>query len=121
MSDLRDRYLACWNETDPEIRADLVATTFAPTATYVDPLVDVAGLDALGATILAVQRQFPGLVFTPVGEVDAHHAVTRFGWGLGPAGSEPLVVGFDVVTTDATGRIISVVGFLDRVPDQQAA
>lgn len=122
MSDLRTRYLACWNETDPEIRADLLATTFAPTATYVDPLAEVAGLDALGATIAAVQQQFPGSVFTPVGDVDTHHGVSRFSWGLGPEGADgPPIVGVDVVTTDAAGRITSVVGFLDRVPGQEQA
>lgn len=121
MLDIRDRYLACWNETDPEIRADLVATTFIPSATYVDPLTDVAGLDELVATITAVQQQFPGFVFSGVGEVDAHHDVSRFGWGLGPADEEPLIVGFDVVSTDPDGRIFSVVGFLDRVPGQQQA
>ncbi|MEP9381948.1 nuclear transport factor 2 family protein [Nocardioides sp. KR10-350] len=116
MSDLRDRYLDCWNATDPEVRADLIVRTWAPDATYVDPLVDVAGFDALTATIGAVHEQFPGFVFTPVGEVDAHHGVARFGWGLGPEGGEPLVVGFDVVSTDGEGRISSVVGFLDKVP-----
>lgn len=116
MSDLRDRYLECWNATDPETRAGLIRAAWRSDATYVDPLADVAGTDALAATISAVQAQFPGFVFTPVGEVDAHHGVARFGWGLGPAGAEPVIVGFDVVTTDADGRIASVVGFLDKVP-----
>lgn len=116
MSDLRDRYLSCWNATDPQSRAEQIAATWAPDATYVDPLVEVAGADALAATMAAVQQQFPGFVFTPVGDVDAHHDVARFTWGLGPAGAEPVVIGFDVVTTDASGRIASVVGFLDKVP-----
>ena len=42
--------------------------------------------------------------------------MVRFGWGLGPYGAEPVVLGFDVVTTDADGRIATVVGFLDKVP-----
>jgi len=116
MSDLRERYLACWNAADADTRRGLLHELFAEDAAYVDPLVEIAGLDALGATIDAVQRQFPGFVFTPVGAVDAHHDVARFGWGLGPGGSEPVVVGFDVVTTGSDGRIRSVVGFLDRVP-----
>ena len=116
MNDLRDRYLACWNATDAEVRADLVARTWSSTATYVDPLVEAAGHEQLVATIAAVQQQFPRWVFTPHGDVDAHHGVARFGWALGPEGQEPPVIGFDVVTTDADGRIASVVGFLDRVP-----
>ena len=57
-----------------------------------------------------MQEQFPGFVFTPVGPVDAHHQVARFSWGLGPAGADPIVIGFDVITTDADGRIDTVVG-----------
>lgn len=116
MSELIDRYLACWNATDADERRALLDEHWAADATYVDPMADVAGRDALDATIAAVHQQFPGLVFTPAGPVDAHHDVARFTWGLGPAGAEPLIVGFDVVTTDDAGRIRSVIGFLDRVP-----
>jgi hypothetical protein len=117
MSDLLDRYLASWNATDADTRWQLLLDHWADDATYVDPLVQVSGRDALDATIAAVQQQFPGFVFTPAGPVDAHHNVARFGWGLGPGRSEPIVVGFDVITTDDDGRIRSVVGFLDRVPN----
>lgn len=116
MSDLIDRYLACWNETVPTTRRALIAEHWTENPSYVDPMVEIEGRDLLDATIAAVQAQFPGLVFTPVGAVDAHHDIARFTWGLGPAGAEPLVVGFDVVVTDADGRIRSVFGFLDRVP-----
>jgi hypothetical protein len=116
MSDVLDRYLACWNATDAEQRRALLRAHWAADATYVDPLVDIAGLDALDATIAAVQQQFPGFVFSPADAVDAHHGVARFAWGLGPAGAQPLVVGFDVVATDAEGRFRAVIGFLDRVP-----
>ncbi|GAB2457676.1 nuclear transport factor 2 family protein [Jatrophihabitans fulvus] len=113
---LVDDYLACWNETDPSARRERMAALFTPDATYVDPLAVAEGLDQLDATIGAVQRQFAGMVFTPHGDADAHHDQVRFGWGLGPAGAEPLVLGFDVVVTAADGRIEQVLGFLDRVP-----
>jgi hypothetical protein len=116
MTNLIDNYLACWNETDADARAALIAEHWSHRPTYIDPMVEVAGRDALDATIAAVQTQFPGFVFTPAGPVDTHHDVARFSWGLGPAGEEPVVVGFDVVVTDEKGRIRSVLGFLDRVP-----
>ncbi|WP_084741939.1 nuclear transport factor 2 family protein [Cryptosporangium aurantiacum] len=116
MSDLIERYLATWNASDSATRRALLAEHWAEDARYVDPLVDVAGRDALDATIAAVREQFPGFVFTPVSAADGHHDVTRFQWGLGPDGAEPIVIGFDVVTTGADGRITTVVGFLDRVP-----
>jgi SnoaL-like protein len=114
--DLVTRYLACWNETDPAARATLVGDTWTADAGYVDPMVAADGPEQITATIGAVQDQFPGFVFTPVGTADAHHDLIRFRWGLGPAGAEPVVVGFDVVRTDASGRIASVAGFLDVVP-----
>ena len=66
--------------------------------------------------IAAVHEQFPGFVFTALGEPDAHHQQVRFRWGLGPAGAEPVVEGFDVVVLDGDGRIADVRGFLDKVP-----
>lgn len=116
MSDIVERYLDCWNATDAAERHALLATTFTNDATYVDPMVSVAGRAELDAAISGVHAQFPGFVFTRVGDADVHHDVARFNWGLGPAGTEPLVIGFDVVTTAEDGQISRVIGFLDRVP-----
>jgi hypothetical protein len=116
MSDLIANYLACWNETDPAARRALIDQHWSERASYVDPMAEAQGRDALDATIGAVQTQFPGFVFTPAGPVDAHHQQARFTWGLGPEGAEPLVIGFDVVVSDAEGRIETVFGFLDKVP-----
>lgn len=113
--DVRDTYLAAWNETDRETRDALLSSTWAPGATYVDPLARVAGVDEISDLIENVHRQFPGLVFSPVGDVDAHHDVVRFQWGLGVPGEEPAVVGFDVVRTEGD-RIRSVAGFIDTMP-----
>ncbi|MEU0472430.1 hypothetical protein ACFW5S_30570 [Streptomyces olivaceus] len=55
-------------------------------------------------------------MFTQVGEIDAHHRQVRLRWGLGPEGAEPVVVGFDVLVLDESGRIRDVRGFLDKVP-----
>ena len=115
MSDLADRYLAAWNATDPTARRLAVEHAFTPDVAYVDPLVDVQGAANLEATIAAVQGQFPDFVFTLIGDTDAHHDIARFRWGMGPAGQEPIVEGFDVVTTDGS-RISNVTGFLDKVP-----
>lgn len=116
MSDLIERYLAAWNETDAERRRARLAELVTDDCRLVDPLVDVRGVAAIDATIAAVQSQFGGLPLSPVGEADAHHDIVRFRWGLGPAGEEPMVIGFDVLVLDGQGRIASVLGFLDRVP-----
>lgn len=111
-----DLYLETWNATDVATRERLLADHWCDAATYTDPMVDVAGRDAISATIAAVQAQFPSYVFSLVGEADAHHRQTRFQWGLGPAHLEPVVIGFDVLVSDESGRIQRVHGFLDKVP-----
>ncbi len=114
--ELAARYLATWNETDPAQRRAAVEALFTDDARYTDPLVDVTGHDAIESTVAAVQAQFPGWVFRLAGPVDAHHDQLRFTWHLGPEGQEAPVVGSDVAVTDGTGRIRTVLGFLDRVP-----
>jgi hypothetical protein len=121
MNDLIDRYLACWNETDSTARRDLITKTWADDASYIDPLVDAQGPDAIDAAIAATQGQFPGHVFALAGPVDADHDVARFSWGLGRDGDEPLVIGSDVASVSADGRLARVVGFLDKVPSGATA
>ncbi|MDO3703211.1 nuclear transport factor 2 family protein [Micromonospora sp. C28SCA-DRY-2] len=116
ITDLVQRYLAAWNETDAAARQAVLREVFADDAVYTDPLVSVRGRDGLDATIAAVQGQFGGLVFSLGGAVDTHHDIARFTWHLGPEGAEPVVVGFDVAVIGADGRISQVLGFLDKVP-----
>ena len=115
-TDLADRYLAAWNETDPSARTAALAALFADDVRYTDPLVAAVGRQALDATIGAVQAQFPGFVFRLAGPADAHHDQLRFTWELGPAGQDAPIAGFDVAVVDDSGLIRTVLGFLDRVP-----
>jgi len=110
------RYLALWNETDARARRAAIDEVFADGVRYVDPMAEVTGRAELDGLIAAVHAQFPGMVFTAAGPVDAHHDQARFTWRLGQPGGEALVVGFDVAELDADGRITRVLGFLDRVP-----
>jgi hypothetical protein len=116
MQEIIERYLAAWNETDGARRRELVGALWTADGSYTDPLADVRGPDAIASLMGAAQQQFPGLVFTLGGPVDANHHQARFNWHLGPAGDEPVVIGFDVIVLDGDERIASVHGFLDRVP-----
>jgi hypothetical protein len=113
---LAERYIAIWNEADPEARREQIAAVWADDAMYVDPMVEANGHDGIDAMIVGVREQFPGFAFRLTGDVDGHHDQLRFGWELGPAGEEAPIVGFDVAVTDQSGRIVTVLGFLDRVP-----
>ena len=79
-------------------------------------MADVRGHDGVDALIAGAQEQFAGLTFSPGEVLDAHHDVVRFTWHLGPAGAEPVVIGFDVAEVAEDGRLERVHGFLDRVP-----
>lgn len=109
-------YLSTWNATDTAERRALLETHWAQSVSYTDPLAQVSGHDGISGVIEAVQAQFPDYVFTLVSGPDGHHQQARFQWGLGPRDAEPVVVGFDVLSTDPEGRIQTVLGFLDRVP-----
>ena len=113
---LAEQYIATWNETNPSARRAMIDEVWAADGRYTDPLADVAGRDQIDAVIAAAQDQFAGMTFRLAGPVDAHHDQARFTWHLGPAGAEPVVIGFDVAVLNGGGQIRSVYGFLDKVP-----
>lgn len=109
-------YIAAWNETDAAARRTLIADTWTPDATYVDPVAAVAGYDGLDALIAGVQARFPGFRFGLLGEADGHGEHVRFSWGLGPAeAADAPIKGTDMVRLEG-GRLKAVTGFLDQVP-----
>jgi hypothetical protein len=114
--ELAQRYIDTWNETDASARRTAVDQLFTEDARYVDPMAAADGHEAITSLIGAVQQQFPDFRFRLAGPVDGHHDQARFGWELGPEGSPAPIVGFDVAVSDASGRIQTVLGFLDKVP-----
>ena len=114
--ELAQRYIDTWNATDPRARRVAVDQLYTEDARYIDPLAVADGRDAIASMIGAVQQQFPGFSFRLAGPVDGHHNQARFGWELGPDGAPAPIVGFDVAVADDSGRIQTVLGFLDKVP-----
>ncbi|WP_067821774.1 nuclear transport factor 2 family protein [Nocardia inohanensis] len=112
---IAQRYIDTWNEQDADKRKALIDELYTAGAEFTDPLVQLAGTEAIDAMVAGAQAQFAGLEFG-LGPVDGHHDIARFTWTLGaPGAAEPLVIGFDVITLEA-GRISRVQGFLDKVP-----
>ncbi|TCK21042.1 nuclear transport factor 2 family protein [Pseudonocardia endophytica] len=120
-TDLAQRYIAAFNESDDATRHDRIAGLFTPEATYTDPMAAVAGHDGIAGFVGAARTQLAGFEFRLLGPVDAHHDQARFRWEAGPTevldgpGDAP-VIGFDVVVAGDDGRIAAVHGFLDAVP-----
>ncbi|WUK34400.1 nuclear transport factor 2 family protein [Streptomyces sp. NBC_00370] len=111
------RYFEAWNATSDAARATAVGAAWHEDGGYVDPLAEVTGHGPIAELIGGAQAQFPGHAFRLTGAVDGHHDTARFSWELVSLadGAAP-VAGSDVVTLAADGRIVSVLGFLDRVP-----
>ena len=112
--ELAGRYLQAWNESDAPRRRALVAEVFATDASYVDPLAEVAGHDALDALIGAMQGRFAGARFSAKGTPEGHHDRIRFSWSLA-LGGKTLAEGTDVGVVASDGRLQAVTGFLDYV------
>jgi hypothetical protein len=112
------RYIACWNERDPERRRALLAALWTEDATYLDPLMRGESRDGIGALIEGVQARFPAFRFAVTGRPDGHADRVRFSWALGPDGGEAVVEGTDFAVLAEDGRLRAVTGFLDRVPPQ---
>jgi hypothetical protein len=108
------RYIAMWNETDPERRRELVAATVTEDATYLDPQLSGEGAGGIDEMIASAQQQFPGHRFELSSGPDAHHDVVRFGWTLyGPDGDVPVIAGLDFATVADDGRLKAITGFLE--------
>ena len=84
LTDLIDRYIATWNETDGGRRRDLIARTWTEGASYLDPMLQGEGSDGIDAMIVGVQERFPGHRFRRTGDVESHHDRVRFTWELAP-------------------------------------
>ena len=108
-------YIATWNETDVDRRAELIGRHWSATPHYVDPLMTASGIEELSRLIEGVHGRFPGFRFSLKGTPDGHGNHVRFAWNLGPDGADSVIEGSDVIEM-RDGLIDRVIGFLDRVP-----
>ena len=108
-------YIDLWNERMPSRRREMLATNWTSDARYVDPLMSGSGHDGVDALISGVQQKFPDFKFKLIGEPNGFGDHVRFSWGLGPADADRPIKGTDFAVLK-DGRIRSVTGFLDQVP-----
>jgi hypothetical protein len=118
-TELVDRYIAIWNETDAGRRRALIDATWTEDAAYLDPMMRGDGRAGIDAMIAAVQERFPGHRFRRIGPVDEHNGRVRFRWELGPDGAPPLVAGTDFGEI-AGGLLSGITGFIDQAPAMAA-
>lgn len=107
-----ETYLAAFNATDARQRRDLASRAFAEPATYVDPLVDTAGIDGISEFVSGVQAHYPDHTFRLATGVDVHHDRARFEWELVAPAGDVVVRGLDVAEVAPDGRLRAITGFL---------
>lgn len=106
-----DHMLAAWNESDPtQVRGHL-DKALAPDVRFVDPTVDVTGIDGFEANVHEVHEKNPGCVYSRASGVDSQHGFHRYHWTIHNADGELMLPGFDVVETNEAGQVTLVIGF----------
>jgi hypothetical protein len=109
-----DEMLDAWNQTDPsKIRAHLDAA-LTPDVYFLDPTIEITGIDAVEKLIHDVQERFPGAVFSRTSQVDSHHHLHRYHWEIHLDGSL-LVEGFDVLEV-RDGKVARLLKFFGDLP-----
>jgi hypothetical protein len=114
--EIADRYLAIWNEPEPQLRRALIEARWSPDGLYVDPLMRAEGRDGIATMIGSALARFPGHGFSLQGEPDGHGRHIRFSWTLAPFDGAAIAAGTDIAMLDDQGRFVDVVGFLDGLP-----
>jgi len=109
-------YITTWNETDAARRQAAVARAWEAAGRYRDPLMASDGHAGIDVMLAGVQARFPGFVLKRTSAVDCHNDCARFAWSLGPAEGPAVVEGVDFCALSAQGWLVSVVGFIDRMP-----
>ncbi len=105
-----DHMLAAWNEPDPSKVRGHLDQALTPDVHFVDPSIDLVGIDAFEANIHQVQGQIPGAVYSRTSDVDGHNRHHRYHWAIHLDG-KLVLAGFDVTVTDAHDRVEKVIGF----------
>ncbi|MEU9058872.1 nuclear transport factor 2 family protein [Streptomyces sp. NPDC048430] len=111
VTELVEKYIAVWNESDDRVRRAMLDEVFTPDGVYVDPMVEADGTAALDTYISDSQKNFGGMLFTH-GAVLTHHDAVHFSWEVGPTGGAPAVSGYDVAFFEG-GRISRLYGFFN--------
>lgn len=109
-----DHMLAAWNESEPSAVRSHLEKSLAPKVRFVDPTIDVTGIEGFEANVHDVQGRLPGAVYSRTSRVDSHHRVHRYHWAI-HQGDRKVLDGFDVVETDRSGRVICVMGFFGEL------
>ena len=109
-------YKAAWNEDDKSRRRELLERSMIESVSFVSPLGEHVGRDAVADLIGRFRRRTPNVSFDITSGVDAHHKVMRFRWEVRNPDGSVMAKGFQFADQAEDGRFFRVVGFFGPVP-----
>ncbi len=110
-----DHMLAAWNEPDAVQVRNHLEKALDSNVRFVDPSIDVTGIDGFEQNVHDVKSKIPGAVYSRTSGVDSQHNFHRYHWAIHQEG-RLLLSGFDVTETDEQGKVTCVIGFFGEVP-----
>lgn len=116
---LADRYIAVWNEPDPQIRRKLIDELWAEDGAYHNRLFTVWGRDMIENIVAAAHAEYSarGFTFKSQNGSYGHHNGVRVGWVLVAAGTgEVDTLCEDFLLLNDEGQIVADYQFGLRTP-----
>ncbi|BFM14762.1 nuclear transport factor 2 family protein [Maricurvus nonylphenolicus] len=110
-----DHMLAAWNEPDASLVRGHLDKALSSNVRFVDPSIDVSGIDGFEKNVHEVKANIPGAVYSRASGVDSQHNFHRYHWEIHQDG-KLLLSGFDVTETDDEDRVSCVIGFFGEIP-----
>jgi hypothetical protein len=107
-SELVDRYVAVFNESDAQARHRRIAELFAPDGSFVSETIVRNGHRAIEAEAIEAHHGYvtKGYVFVPAGSSHRHHNVARIKWRMQDKDSgEVAATGSEFLLLDENGRV----------------
>jgi len=111
-----DLMLDAWNESKPSMVRQHLDAALTDDVHFVDPTIDITGIDAFEKMVHDVQARMPEAVYSRISEVDSHHNLYRYHWAI-HVDSKLAVQGFDVIE-ERDGKVARVLGFFGDLPVQ---
>jgi hypothetical protein len=120
LEELVNRYLAVWQDPDPQARCAAIAELFTEDVAHYSGDRAVHGREEMAIRVTDSYRAWvePGAyVFRSAVNADGHHGAVRFNWELVAVECGDVAgVGFEFVLLAKDGRIRADYQFIDSVP-----
>lgn len=111
-----DHMLAAWNEPDYTKVRGHIEKALSADIRFVDPTIDVTGIDGFEGNVHDVKSKIPGAVYSRTSGLDSQHGFYRYHWVI-HLNNTLILSGFDVVEINEEKKISCVIGFFGDIPE----